>query len=248
MPTGSTSLTVTAPLLASIAVTPANASVPKGIALEYMATGTYSNNSTQNLTSSVTWTSSNTSAATITSAGLATGVNTGSTTIQATSGTISGTTNLTVTSGLVSIAVTPANGSIPKGTTQQCTATGIYSDNSTLNYRALSATEVQQLYQAGSATGSLVAPSLEYASIANGPADQFVANGILDNDNLQDLAALLLSTPETAWLTIPPGHKRAARRTDLELRVSVRTVVTQHPPRGAALRLLPFHFVCSLQG
>ena len=78
---GSTSLTVTAPMSASIAVTPANASIPQGTTQQYMATGTYSDNSTQNLTSSVTWTFSNTATATITSAGLATGVVTGSTTI-----------------------------------------------------------------------------------------------------------------------------------------------------------------------
>ena len=53
---------------------------------------------------------SNTAVATITTGGLATGAGTGSTTIQATSGSISGSTGLTVTAPvLVSIAVTPAN-------------------------------------------------------------------------------------------------------------------------------------------
>jgi len=60
----------------------------------------YSDSSTQNLTSSVTWTSSSTSLATITSGGLATGVGTGTTTIGAASGSINGTTNLTVTTVL----------------------------------------------------------------------------------------------------------------------------------------------------
>ena len=96
--------------LVSIAVTPANPSIGKGATQQFIATGTYSDNSTQNLTSSVTWSSTNTAAATITSAGLATGVATGSTTISAASGSISGSTNLTVTAPvLVSIAVTPAN-------------------------------------------------------------------------------------------------------------------------------------------
>ena len=120
--------------LVSIAVTPANPSIGKGATQQFTATGTYSDNSTQNLTSSVTWGSTNTAAATITSAGLATGVATGSTTISAASGSISGSTNLTVTAPvLVSIAVTPANPFITKGATQQFTATGTYSDNSTQN-------------------------------------------------------------------------------------------------------------------
>ena len=55
--------------LVSIAVTPANASIAKGTTQQFTATGTYSDSSTQNLTSSVTWTSSNTTVATITSGG-----------------------------------------------------------------------------------------------------------------------------------------------------------------------------------
>ena len=44
---------------------------------QFTATGTYSDNSTQNLTSQVTWASATTSVATITAAGLATAVATG---------------------------------------------------------------------------------------------------------------------------------------------------------------------------
>jgi hypothetical protein len=93
---GSTNVTVTAPVLVSIAVTPANPSITKSATQQFTATGTYSDSSTQNLTSSVTWSSTNTAVATITSGGLATGVATGSTTIRATSGSINGSTNLTV--------------------------------------------------------------------------------------------------------------------------------------------------------
>jgi hypothetical protein len=58
--------------------------------------GIFSDGSSQNLTSAVTWTSTNTAAATINGTGLATGVAAGSTTIQATAGSISGSTGLTV--------------------------------------------------------------------------------------------------------------------------------------------------------
>src|SRR4029077_7889627 len=83
-------------------------------------------------TNTATWSSSNASVATISGTGLATGVGTGSSPIQAASGSITGSTTLNVTAAVMlsSITVTPANPSIRKGTTQQFTATGSYSDGS----------------------------------------------------------------------------------------------------------------------
>ena len=57
--TGSTTLTVQAPTLNSIAVTPVNPSIQTGATQQFTATGTYSDGSTQNLTTFVTWTTSN---------------------------------------------------------------------------------------------------------------------------------------------------------------------------------------------
>ncbi|HYR44570.1 MAG TPA: Ig-like domain-containing protein, partial [Terriglobia bacterium] len=145
--------------LVSITVSPANASVAMGLTQAFSATGTYSDNSTQNITSSVTWSSSNTAAATITSAGVATGVAAGSTTIKATSGSVNGSTGLTVTPAqLVSLAVTPANGSLAVNATQAYTATGTYTDGSTQNLTASvtwssSNTAVATITAAGVATG-----------------------------------------------------------------------------------------------
>jgi hypothetical protein len=82
--------------LTSIAVTPANTSLPAGDTEQFTATGTLSNGTTENLTSQVTWASSDTTWATINSAGLATSVSPGPVTISATLGSISGTTSLTV--------------------------------------------------------------------------------------------------------------------------------------------------------
>ena len=84
--------------LVSIAVTPANPSIAAGTQQQFTATGTYSGGRKKDLTSSSTWTSSAASVVTISSSGLATGVAAGSTTIQATSGSINGSTSLTVTS------------------------------------------------------------------------------------------------------------------------------------------------------
>lgn len=82
--------------LVSIAVTPASPTVTAQRSLQLTATGIYSDSSTQDLTSQVTWTSSNPAKATIDSAGLVTGVASGSTTITARLGTVSGSTSLNV--------------------------------------------------------------------------------------------------------------------------------------------------------
>ena len=82
--------------LTSVAVTPANPTLLVGATRQFTATGTYSDGSTQNVTSQATWTSSSTTVATISSSGLATAVAAGSTTIRAALAGVTGSTTLTV--------------------------------------------------------------------------------------------------------------------------------------------------------
>ncbi|HZU21582.1 MAG TPA: DUF4082 domain-containing protein, partial [Terriglobales bacterium] len=97
--------------LSSIAVTPGNPTIGAGATQAFTATGTYSDGSTQNITSQVAWASANTAVATITSAGVATGVAGGSATITATQGSISGSTLLTVQPATLTITTSAlANG------------------------------------------------------------------------------------------------------------------------------------------
>jgi hypothetical protein len=135
--TGSTQLTVTAATLVSIAVTPANPSLPRGLTQQFVATGTYTDGSTQVLTNTVSWSSSDASVASIANAGspgLATALAVGSTTIKAVSGSVSGSTTLTVTSAiLVSISVQPASVAMPQSSTRQFTALGTFSDSSVVD-------------------------------------------------------------------------------------------------------------------
>src|ERR1700730_2438031 len=82
-------LTVPAAALRSIAVTPPSPSIAKRTTQQFTATGTYSDGSTQNITTSVTWASATTSVASIgASTGLATGVAVGTSQITATQGSI----------------------------------------------------------------------------------------------------------------------------------------------------------------
>ncbi len=134
--TGSGTLTVTSAALVSIHVTPVNPNAALGTSTQFTATGIFSDDSAQDLTSQVTWSSSAGSVAAVSNAkgsrGLATSFEMGSTTISATLDSVTGNTDLTVTSAaLVSIQVTPVNPGIAKGTTRQFVAMGIYSDHST---------------------------------------------------------------------------------------------------------------------
>ena len=134
--TGETTLTVTDATLVSIEVSPAAPSIANGQTQQFTATGLYTDNSTEDLTAQVTWASSDSAVATVSNAagsnGLATTAGLGSTTVSASSGGVSGETTLTVTDAtLVSIEVSPAAPSIVNGLTQQFTATGLYTDNST---------------------------------------------------------------------------------------------------------------------
>jgi IPT/TIG domain/Bacterial Ig-like domain (group 2)/Galactose oxidase, central domain/Kelch motif len=82
--------------LVSISVTPQSPVVTVGNSQQFTATGTYSDNSTQNLTATATWTSLVSGVAAVNASGLATAASSGTTTIQAKVGTISGSTSLVV--------------------------------------------------------------------------------------------------------------------------------------------------------
>jgi uncharacterized protein YjdB len=130
--TGSTALTVTAPTISSIVVTPDGLTVGIGIGQQYTATAIYSDGSTQDLVAGVTWSSSAPAVATISSSGLATTVAAGTTTITAKVGSLTDTTVLTVVAAhLVSISVSPTPTSIAVGTNQQFSAIGSFDDGST---------------------------------------------------------------------------------------------------------------------
>ena len=191
---GSTSLTVTPATLISIAVTAASLSIAKGTSDQFTATGTFSDNSTQNLTGSVTWSSQTTGVATITAGGLATGVATGTSKIQAASGTIIGSANLTVTSAtLVSIAVTAVNLSIAKGTSEQFTATGTFSDNSTQNLTTSVTWTSQTTGVAMITAGGLVTAAGTGTSIIKA-----VSGAVSGSTNLTVTPATLVSIAVTA--------------------------------------------------
>ncbi len=133
--TGTAVVTVTAPTLVSIAVTPNPLTLPQNLTLSLKATATYADQTTQDVTASATWTVIDSKIATVgnvgTAAGQVTGVAIGSTTVTATLSGISGSATVNVIApALVSITVTPATATISAGDTQAFTATGTYQGSS----------------------------------------------------------------------------------------------------------------------
>jgi hypothetical protein len=210
-----------APTLNSITVATATPSVAAGLTATFTATGNYSNNTTQNLTSSVTWTSSNMAVATI-AGGTATTLTQGSTTITASMTGVSGMAALTVTAPVLdSIAVTPANDTVPVGTLTQFTATGTYSDNSTQNLTSTATWSSSNTTDVTiSATGLATALSTTTAPITimatsgttSGTTGLTVANATLTSIVLSGAPTVTIafgtSYQFTAWGFYDDGSKR----------------------------------------
>ena len=156
--TPSTMLTVTDATLQSIAVTPATASLAAGTKVSYDAVGKFSDGSTQDLSSQLTWsTVGGTGAATVDSKGIVTGSAAGSVTVNATSssklGSIAGSALATVTAAtLQSITVTPSTGFITPGGNLAFAAVGAFSDGSTQDVSTLAAWTSSNSKVAGSTT------------------------------------------------------------------------------------------------
>jgi uncharacterized protein YjdB len=202
---GTALLTVTAPVLQTITVAPTSASVAAGLTQQFAATGHYSDNSMQTLTASVTWSSSNTGVATVSnsagSQGLAKGMAAGGPVIiTATQGAISGTAQLTVTAAvLVSITVTPANPTVPAGSTQQFTATGTYTDGSALNI-----TSSVTWASSNAAVATISASGLASVLFA-GSTSISAAQGNISNSTTMTVIADFSITATPATLTVKPG-------------------------------------------
>ena len=105
------SVTAVVPALTSIAVTPSNPTLLAGATQQFAATGTYSDGSTQNLTSQATWTSSSNAVALVNASGLVTAVSVGTTTLSAALSGVTGRSTATVIANPPVITLTsPANG------------------------------------------------------------------------------------------------------------------------------------------
>jgi uncharacterized protein YjdB len=125
-------LTVTNATVAAIAVAPSTRTIEPLTREPFTAVGIYSDATTQVVTPYVTWGSSNTGVATISNTspiGVASALAGGTTNISATSGVVSGTVPLLVSSStLTSVTLTPGTSTMAIGSTSNFRALAHYSD------------------------------------------------------------------------------------------------------------------------
>ncbi|MBN3551538.1 Ig-like domain-containing protein [Vibrio neptunius] len=126
---------VTDAVITSLNVTPASISLAKGQTQTLVATATFSDGTSSDLSDSVSWQPVNTAIATVTPKGTLRGIEVGNTTVTATINHISSNTvNVEVTDAVItSLDVTPASVSIAKGQTQTLIAMATYSDGSNVD-------------------------------------------------------------------------------------------------------------------
>jgi len=126
--TASVSVVVTDAVLVSLTVTPPYQSLPKGLSEQLHATGTFTDATTQDVTSLATWSSSNATVVTV-KGGMVTGANIGSATVTAALSGQNASASITSTSALVAgISIIPAGANLPVGLTQQYAASCNYTD------------------------------------------------------------------------------------------------------------------------
>jgi uncharacterized protein YjdB len=170
--TGKASVFVTAATVTSISMQPLDISVSIGGALQLHGTGTFSDGSAQNVTGSLTYSSSNTAVATVDANGVVHGVAVGTATITAALGSVHTSFQvITTTATLQGIIVTPTSVMVVTGSNQQFTATGQFSDGSTLDLTSTStwrssSTSVASIDALGLATGSSVGTTTIIATSA----------------------------------------------------------------------------------
>ncbi len=138
--TSSASVTVGPPALVSIAISPSQSSLPVGESEALTATGSFSDGTVQNLTSSATWSSSPSAIASISTSGTATASAAGTAAISAVLGSITGAASLTVTPPVAtSLSIVPATLSMVVGGNRQLRAVAGMSDGTTQDWSATAA-------------------------------------------------------------------------------------------------------------
>jgi hypothetical protein len=135
---GSTTITVSGATLSTIQVTPFSPKLPVGFITQFIATGIFSDSTTLDLTGLATWSSSAPGTAAVSDSGGTKGRVTplaaGGAKITATYQGVTGSDDVTVSAAtLTAIKVTPATATVSVQGLQQFTATGSFSDGSSLD-------------------------------------------------------------------------------------------------------------------
>lgn len=200
--------------LVALAVTPATANVAIGNSQQFVATASFADGSTRDVTGASAWSSAAPAVASVSAAGgMATGLAGGTAAISAAYSGKTGAATLTVVSpALVSLAVTPSNPAIAVGATQRFTAVGTFSDGSVRDISAISTFSAENAAVAsiGAATGVAVGNSAGQSRIVA------TSGALSGNTTLTVTGATLVSlalTPQDPVLQVGATRQLAATAT-----------------------------------
>jgi hypothetical protein len=130
--TGTSPFTVTAAVVTSLTVAPTIISLPLGEARQVTATASYSDGSTNNVTTTAAWISTGNAVAQVNAGGMVSAMGVGSAIVSASLGSTSASAQVTVTrAAVVSISIAPGSATVPLGSLKQLHAVGNLSDGTT---------------------------------------------------------------------------------------------------------------------
>jgi hypothetical protein len=204
-------------VLKAINVLPSNSSITPFTTEQFTATGTYSDGTTKDLTSQVSWNSTPNTVSTVSDSaptkGLVRALAPGVSVITVTSGSVVNLTQLTVASVTVqSIAVTPATADITVGSRQQFTATATFSDGSTHDVTNNAIWSSDNPAAATVTTGTGLATALTMGSANISAALGAVTSGTPASPN----PILTVNGDNLVSVTIRPGSSSIAAGTKLQ--------------------------------
>jgi trimeric autotransporter adhesin len=130
--TGGTDVNVGQPALLNITISPNQSSLPVGESEQLTAAGKFSDGTVQDLTQTATWNTSGTAIASVSPLGNVVASAVGTATINASSGSVTGSASLTVTpAAVIAVNVVPATLSISLGSSSQLRALATLSNGTT---------------------------------------------------------------------------------------------------------------------
>ena len=191
--------------LASVAVTPASASIAIGATQQLTTTAVYTDGSARDVTATASWSSASTAVATVNAAGVSKGVSAGAAVVTATFEGKSGTATITVLPAkLVSIALLPATATLNIGTTLQYAVIGSFDNNTTRDITAASSFSAVT-----PATATITATGLATAKAQGVTNINATSGGLNASATLTVLPAAVVSLALTpATTTFPVGATR----------------------------------------
>src|SRR5690606_16063559 len=181
---------------AAITIAPSPVTVTLGSTVQLTATVTDANDHAIE-GASVSWTSSNTAVATVNGSGVVRGVATGKTTVTARAGNRSASASVTVSATPVgSVTVSPAQASVPAGTTVQLTAEVKDAEGNVLDDRAVT-------WSSSDTTVATVSTSGLVTGVAAGTATITAASG--DKSGSAEVTVTPPSSSSVARVEISPS-------------------------------------------